>query len=81
MLYWKTFLTMCITCWLITLLSAATIVLDIAGAIDISIFLIIIIWIIFMIMTMASIICWFIFKAEIDERREKHDYRTGIKRR
>lgn len=80
MLYWKTFLLMCIACWLTTLSGAVLIGLGIAGVVRLSGGLWVFLVLLFMAFVMASVICGFIMNEEIKERREERDYRKRFGR-
>jgi len=82
MYYWKTFLAMCLACWLTTLAFIVLIVLGLFGVVHLGTGLWVLIGLFLLGMILGSIVCFYIFDAEIQERREERDNRkcTGGRR-
>lgn len=78
MYYWKTFLTMCVMSFVLTLGILVCMILGVSGVIKISTLFWILCGIFEAVMAMSSFICGSILFLEIKERREKHVHRTSI---
>ena len=74
MLYWKTFLAMCIAMFIITLAGFALIVLGVCGVVRMNAGL----WLLFgfwqCACIMSSLICLWMLQAELKERRPDHEH-------
>lgn len=73
MLYWKTFLTICLITWFITLGIIAIIVLGLFGIVVMNPVFWVMTAILLVAFFMASMICKFMLQAELKERREERD--------
>ncbi len=73
MLYWKEFLLMCIASFVFTLAGLALIVLGIFKVIPLTTGLWIVLVFIELACIMASIVCWWLLRAEVQERRANRD--------
>ena len=77
MLYWKTFVAMCVSCWFLALGIASVILLGVFGVVHLTFGLWTIVVVGFLILVMASLICMFMMDAELKERRLRSDGRKS----
>lgn len=69
MLYWKTFVAMCVSCWLFSLASAVVIILGMCGTIVFGTSIWVMVVLAFLMSLMTSVICCFMMDATLKERR------------
>lgn len=77
MYYWKTFLAMCVTCWVITLACIVLVILGILNIVHLNVGLWIFLIFFLIAMIMGSMVCKFIMEVEVKERREERDNRKS----
>lgn len=74
LLYWKTFLLMCITAWIFTLADATMIVLNIFNVIHISTGIVVVLILLLLVLMMTSFLCFVMFNTEMKERRNMNEH-------
>lgn len=77
MLYWRTFLAMCISVFVLTAAALAIIGLGIFGVFHLSVGLWVAVGIGLAVMMMSSVICLWMLEAEFKERRIERDNRKN----